>query len=66
MEKLTPKAVIAQWMNAERTRGYMLQANGVLVAITRESPSDMWSPPNVVGPLNGGSASFENYLHSLV
>lgn len=63
--KLTPTAVIAQWQNAERTRGFMLQANGVLVAIERATPGDMWSPPVEVGTHQGGMEAFEDFLRGL-
>lgn len=63
--KYGPTAVIGQWLNADRTRGYMLQANGDLVAVERERPSDMWSPPEFIGKLQSGEATFEQFLHRL-
>jgi hypothetical protein len=53
MPHLLPTAVIGQWINDDRTRGFMLQADGDLVAVERERPSDMWSPPTYVGSLQG-------------
>jgi len=53
-----PNVVIAEWMNEERTRAYHLQANGDLVEISRERPSDMWSPPEHV-QLQKADASLE-------
>jgi len=56
-----PHAVIAEWMNEDRTRGYSLQANGDLVEIQREHPSDMWSPPQHL-QLWKAEGSFEAFL----
>jgi hypothetical protein len=49
-------------MNEARTVGYMLQANGDLVVITRDQSSDMWSPPTLAASLQGGSDLFHDYL----
>jgi hypothetical protein len=46
--KYNPENVVVTFVNEDRTRGFMLQANGKLVENHRESPSDMWSPPEMV------------------
>lgn len=65
MPKLTPTAIIASWINEERTRGYQLQANGDLIEITRSHPREVWSPPDKVAKLSQATGSFESYLAKL-
>lgn len=62
---MEPTTIIAQWTNVDRTRSYILEASGVLVTIERDHPSDVWSPPSIVGPLLSGTAAFEQFLHGL-
>lgn len=50
MDETTP---IATFMNEERTRSFRLQVDGVLIEMSREKPSDLWSPPREVAQLQG-------------
>jgi len=63
--KLTATAVIANWINESRTRGFRLQANGELIEISRNSTSEMWSPPTTVGTLYTLIPEFEQLLSEL-
>lgn len=58
----SPEAIIASFINEERTRAFQLQANGVLTQIDRPTPSDVWSPPKEAAALAGSMESFEAYL----
>ena len=63
--KLAPTAVVAQWIDEPGLRGFMLQANGELVELTRASRGSIWSPPKTVGSLQGCLESFEQLLTEL-
>lgn len=63
--KLAPTVIIATFMNDERTRAWHLQANGQLVEIVRDTPSDVWGPPSLAGAKASTLGSFEMYLETL-
>jgi len=64
-QMLKPTAIIGQFMNEERTRGFMLQVDGTLVEITRENTWDMWSPPEDVAVLTDTYEGFRGFLRGL-
>jgi hypothetical protein len=58
-------AIIASFINEERTLAFQLQANGELVQIDRSTPGNMWSPPKKVAQLSASIESFERFLGEL-
>lgn len=63
---LSPNAIIAVWINEERTRSFQLQANGDLVETTRKTVSDVWSPPSDAGFLKEAVTPFRKLLAKLI
>jgi len=64
---LRPDTVIAEWISDDSKRGFMLQANGDLVEVTRDSVAHTWSPPEVIAALRRSSAlgDFTQFLSEL-
>jgi hypothetical protein len=62
---MNPNAIIAMFMNEERTLTFELQASGDLVQIDRADTSDVWSPPRVVARLSTATEEIKSLLLSL-
>jgi hypothetical protein len=63
--KLSDHAVIARWLSNDRCEGYEFQADGTLWVRTRQTPSEVWSPPKSVGFMAAGINELQELLASL-
>jgi len=64
--KYRPNAVIATWMNEERTLCHSLQADGRLLVVERDNASEMWNPPTEIGLPTTSTVELEAFLSTII
>lgn len=62
---LAPSAIIAAFINEERTVAYELRADGSLSVMQRNHRTDIWSASETVAHLERATEGFESFINSL-